>query len=90
MATEWTKQEYEVAMDQRDELFPGFGECSGDPETEETAEKMLDLLCQGNRALAALKAIVPLLDSDLDAVKEWQDEAQQVHAAIAACEKGDA
>jgi hypothetical protein len=25
-----------------------------------------------------------------DAVKEWQDEAQQVHAAIAACEKGDA
>jgi len=57
METEWTKEEYEVAMDQRDELFPGFGECSGDPETEETAEKMLDLLCQRNRALAALKRI---------------------------------
>jgi hypothetical protein len=76
MATEWTKHEYEVAMDQRDELFPGFGECSGDPETEETAEKMLDLLCQRNRALAALERI--------------RFVCSNVHAAIAACEKGDA
>ena len=33
--TEWTKQEYEVAMQQRDELFPGFAE-----EQEEEGEEI--------------------------------------------------
>jgi len=106
MASEWTKHEYEVAMDQRDELFPGFGECSGDPETEETAEKMLVLLCQRNRALAALGAdrddFIDLYEywngggeeAAIDACEHSKELAkkglQRIDAAIAACGKGDA
>ena len=101
MATEWTKQEllkaaqYMAAIPALD-LLPGQ-RMSAD-EILAAAERgerglgrvrlHLEHICQRNRALAALKAIVPLLDSDLDAVKEWQDEAQQVHAAIAACWDG--
>ncbi len=33
--------------------------------------------------LEACKAIIPLLDSDLDAVSNWQDEADMVRNAIA-------
>ena len=84
MASEWTAQEYEVAMDQRDELFPGFGECSGDPETEETAEKMLDLLCQRNRLLAFARRVAHQY-AGTDA-----PSGQEANAAIATCQKGDA
>ena len=68
---------------------------SGDPETKETAEKMLDLLCQRNRALAALILAEPLIGRDAD---DWRDgysvqaatANRAVSKAIAACEKGGA
>jgi len=54
--TEWTKQQYEVAMQQRDELFPGYADES-DPETEEVAENMLEILCQRNLLLERFKEL---------------------------------
>jgi hypothetical protein len=78
---EWTKQEYEVAMQQRDDLFPVCG--------EETAKNILNLLCQRNRALAALNAAIKMprawmwgLGMD---VEEWDAIWQQIDSAIAAC-----
>ena len=82
MATEWTKEERKQAGVDLKKMYRKRG--------VDMLDVAYEAVMQRNRALAALKAIVPLLDSDLDAVKEWQDEAQQVHAAIAACEKGDA
>ncbi len=83
MATKWTNKEYKVAMDQGDELFPGFSECIRDPETEEVAEKMLDLLCQRNR-LRTFARIVALQYAGTDAPL-----GQEANAAIAACKKGN-
>ena len=78
--TKWTKQEYEVAMQQRDELFPGFAE-EQEEEGEETAENMLNLLCQRNRALAALEVA---REDFLDLKEYWNGGGEEV--ALDACE----
>jgi hypothetical protein len=71
--TEWTKQEYEVAMQQRDDLFPVCG--------EETAKNILNLLCQRNRALWALNDVH-------DFLKSHGYDTTLIDSAIAACTEG--
>jgi hypothetical protein len=82
---EWTEAEYEIAMQQRDDLFPGYA----DDESlhEEEAENMLTILLRLNRLRVALKACqLQMLQSNNDS--EYAREANELAISALACTEG--
>ena len=86
MKTEWTQAEYAVAMKDRDELFPGYAE-DDHPEVRETAEKMLEILCQRNRLLAALKMARDPYVLHMYNAQGSRAGIDQIDEAIASCKQ---
>lgn len=52
-------------------------------ETTRLKHSIASLIAAAPELLAAMESLLPLLDADLDAVQNWQAEANDARAAIA-------
>lgn len=84
-------QHWPTGFDNSARAFGPHGKCPigktlGD--AEETNEANARLIASAPEILSALESLMPLLDADLDAVQNWQAEANNARAAITKAKGG--